>query len=110
VVHKTDENNAPSPTWRTAHGLLILSLAARHEGVVPEDKRVRLLIDGAYCGRFIKQLMFDKPACFYVRNRDAALGGVRARLWDNDLAVAATAMSLLAVCEFQQSVKHVSGR
>jgi len=98
---------APKPTWRTAHGLLTLAYGLPNPAIVAEDQRLLLQIDGAFVGRFLGQLTFRKSGCYYVRNDDAVLGCVRASLWDNRVAIAPTAMSLLAICEFQSAVNAV---
>jgi len=99
---------APMPDWRSAQVLVFLA----HELKVrpPADRRRRLLtmLDAGLAARFLAQLMFDEPSAFYVRSRAEVLGGVRASLWDNRLANAFTATTLLAVVELQEALDQLN--
>lgn len=95
---------APSPDWRTANVLIFLAhdLKARP----PLQRRDRLIaaMDAGLAARFLAQLMFDEPSCYYIRSRTDVLGGVRVSLTDNRLPLNTTAATLLAVVELQQSL------
>lgn len=99
----TGEGGFPDPEWHSAHMLAFLASAMRQRDLSHSRDEVSWLLDCGLTARFLAQMMFDEPACFYVRSREDALGGVRTALWDNRLGVGPTAMSLLAISELQKS-------
>ena len=100
-------NDVSDPNWRSAHILAFLASLLGQRGLVPHDDTIQWLLDCGLAGRFLSQLMFDEPSCYYVRSRDDAVGGVRRTLWDNRLSTGPTAMTLLAVTELQESVARL---
>jgi hypothetical protein len=107
-LHAQPTTIYPQPDWHTAHGLMFLGTALRQadnlnleaEGVSP----IELAYRGAVAARFLAQLMFDEPGCFYVRSHNDVLGGVRQSPSVNTLDVQPTAMTLLAVLSFRQAM------
>jgi len=95
----------PQPHRRSAHFAAFLGLALRQKDFVPAQEAVAGLLDAGGACRYLVQLMFDKPGCFYVRSWGDVLGGVRVTCWDNRLGVDQTAMALLAITEFQQTAQ-----
>ena len=100
IAVKHDE--APYPDWRTSEDLAFLSARIR-EGDNSRGATIKRLAAGGMMARYLARLTFDRPACFYLRNPADAIGGVRLALWDNRLAVQPTAMTLLAITEFQEA-------
>jgi len=96
----------PEPTWRSAAMLAALAAAPRAPNVVNADQRDRWLVDLAAAFAFLDQLTIDAPDTWYIQRPHRAIGGVRMALWDNRLPLAATAMSLVAAVEFQQTLDH----
>ncbi len=94
----------PNPKWSTAPLLSFLATTMRSEGPDAHDPFGRI-ITAQYAARFLAQLMFDAPSCYYVRAREVALGGVRPALYDNRLSITPTAMSLIAVNELRTTLK-----
>ncbi len=99
---------APAPDWRTAEVLTFLARCIADPDIVPPAERSAWVLRSSLAGRFIAQLMFDEPSCFYVPSRRDAIGGVRQAMDDNRLQVAATALSLIAATELQQTFNQLS--
>jgi len=91
----------PNPDWRTGQLLLFLSVALRHEQVRGERNPFDWLLPAQGAARFVARLTFDAVNDFYVKSPEDTLGGVRISLWDNTLAVAPSAIGLLALTELQ---------
>lgn len=96
----------PSPDWRTAHMLSYLALCLREPGITADHDAMGWVLNAALAGRFIAQLMMDETSCYYVRSLPEAVGGVRMATWDNRLPISATAMSLLATVQFQETLER----
>ncbi|MCI0629381.1 MAG: hypothetical protein L0Y44_01855 [Phycisphaerales bacterium] len=60
--------------------------------------------------RFIMQLSIRKSALGSLRNPERALGGVRASLWDSELAVAAQALALITAVDTALAVESLGNR
>lgn len=97
----------PELDWKTAEALAFLALACRDPQFCPPHNRDDYLLRSAQACRFIAQLMFIEPICFFMQDTSHVLGGVRSSLTDNRLEVAATATSLLAATELQLTYKHL---
>ncbi len=91
----------PNPDWRTTQLLLFLSVALRHEQVRGQRNPFDWLMPAQGAARFIARLSFDPVNDFYVKSPEDTLGGVRLSLWDNTLALAPSAIGLLALTELQ---------
>ena len=94
----------PNPDWRTSQLLGFLALALREPGITANRDSMGWMLSAGLAARFLAQLMVDEPSCYYVRSMPDALGGIRLSLWDNRLAVAPQAMTLLALTELQQTL------
>ncbi len=101
------QSSAPNPTWQTSYGLSLFSLGLRTQGVI-ENKEMRdeWIVGSAMAARFLGQLMFDSPSCFYSQSGEETLGGVKAALFDNQLAAPPTAMSILSLTEMQRALEE----
>ncbi|MBL4575877.1 MAG: hypothetical protein JKY51_07245 [Opitutaceae bacterium] len=104
VLKPGPSGSPPNPDWRNAQALMFLSVMLRDENATQDRDKLGWLLSAGYSARFVGQLMMDDAACYYVRDRTAAHGGVRMAPWDNRLALAPTAISLLAVTELQASL------
>ncbi len=96
-------DSPPNPNWTTAPLLSFLSIATRHPEIRGHDE-MGWLLSAALSARFLRQLQFDMAGCYYVRSPQETLGGIRLALWDNRLTLDATAMSLLAVTDLQETL------
>ncbi|MCC6682737.1 MAG: hypothetical protein IT445_17690 [Phycisphaeraceae bacterium] len=96
-------DSPPNPNWTSAPLLCFLSIATRHPQISGHDE-LGWLLSAALSARFLRQLQFDRPGCFYVRSPQETVGGIRLALWDNRLTLDATAMSLLAVTDLQETL------
>jgi hypothetical protein len=94
----------PNPDWLTANVVLSFAIALREPGLVTPAERPSWTLDAALGSRFLAQLMFDGPGCWYVRSTRDVLGGVRLACWNNTLGVAPTAVTLLAVTELGETL------
>ncbi len=94
----------PNPDWRNAQALMLLASSLRDDVLTDQHDKLGWMIAAGYSARFVDQLMMDDNSCYYVRDRIAVRGGVRMAPWDNRLAVAPSAMSLLALTELQATL------
>jgi hypothetical protein len=104
VLTPGPEGSPPNPDWRNAQPLMFISIMLRDEQATKGRDKLGWLLSAGYSARFVGQLMMDDSSCYYVRDRVGARGGVRMAPWDNRLALAPAAMSLLAVTELQTSL------
>jgi len=100
-LSKAPPGSPPNPDWRTGQLLLFLSVALRHEQVRGDRNPFDWLLPAQGAARFLARLTFDAVNDFYVKSPEDTLGGVRISLWDNTLAVAPSAIGLLALTELQ---------
>jgi hypothetical protein len=103
-------DTVPAPDWRSAEVLAFLAQALRDPDMVAQAEQLEGLLRCSLAGRFIAQLMFDEPSCYYVRGPGDAIGAVRAALDNNRLEVSATALTLLAATELQQTYYEMAER
>lgn len=96
------------PDWQTARVLVFLASLLGQSHALDHQDLAGWVVDASRAARFLAQLMFDQAGCYYVRSPDDALGGVRLALWDNRLSVGPTAMTLLAITEFQQALARLT--
>jgi hypothetical protein len=94
----------PNPDWRTAQLLQFLAICIREQGIVADHNELGWLVTAGLASRFIHQIMVEEPACYYMPDARQALGGVRLSLWDNRLAIAPAAVSLLALTDLQRTL------
>jgi len=97
----------PNPDWRSAQVLAFLAITLGEPGMIENSDQRSWILRCGLAARFVVQLMFDEPGCFYVRSHDDALGGLKRTLWDNTLAVGPNAMALLAATELQQTLANL---
>ena len=98
---------APTPDWRSTYPLWLNAWMLTQPEVRGDVNANEMKIESAMTVRFIAQLMFDEPSCFYVRGgRKDAMDGVRLALWDNQLAVKPTAVALLAITELEAAMRQ----
>ncbi|MBI1337491.1 MAG: hypothetical protein GC164_11070 [Phycisphaera sp.] len=98
-------SSMPWPDWNTARFVWLWATLLQQPGVIPFDDRVTCLLGAGLGARFLAQLTYDAPSCFYVRNTPLALGGVRSALWDNRLTLSPSAMTLLALIDLQHAIE-----
>ncbi len=96
----------PAPNWRTAQLLAFLSICLREDGITADRDALGWVLNAGLAARFIAQLMMDEASAYYVRSLPDAIGGVRMALWDNQLGLAPTALSLLACVQLQETLDH----
>lgn len=104
VLSPGPAGSPPNPDWRNAQPLMFISTMLRDDVATKGQDKLGWLLSAGYSARFVEQLMMSDASCYYVRDRVAAKGAVRMAPWDNRLALAPTAMSLLAVTELQTSL------
>ncbi len=100
---------APAPNWQSAHALRLLAVTARTPELLSNTSRLDRIIQCTLAARFIAQLMYDEPSCFYMRNAPRVIGAVRTSLTDNTLDITHTATGLLAIIELKQSLVELAG-
>jgi len=91
----------PGPDWTTGYGILFLATTLNRDRGGDE---VRVILSAALAARFVAQLMFDEPGCYYVPSPEDVLGAVRKSLADNEVSAAPSAVALLAVMELQNAM------
>ncbi len=101
----------PVADWRSAFVLAFIAEALRSEQIAVPEERDRLgwLLTCGLTARFMFNLTFNETACWYVRSKPDALGGVRLAFWDNRLPAAATAIGLIAMTQFQETLADAAG-
>ncbi|MEX1088353.1 MAG: hypothetical protein WEC36_03940 [Phycisphaeraceae bacterium] len=107
-LNRVSPDAPPNPDWRTAQHLTFLADALTRRDVVGDADRLSWLIDCGLAARFVAQLMFDEPACYYVRSHDDCLGGIRLALWDNRTGVVPTAAALIAATTLQETLATIN--
>ena len=110
VLSPGPAGSPPNPDWHNAQPLMLLSTALRDDAITAGQDKMGWLIAVSFSARFIEQLMMDDASCYYVRDSVSALGGVRMAPWDNRLALAPSAMSLLAITELQTTLAEMRGK
>ena len=100
-------NGPPEPDWRTAQALFFLTKMMKHPRSINQNDRLACLLQCGLATRFLMQLMFDEPACYYARSQDDVLGGLRETLWNNQLSIKPSAMGLLTITTFQEVLREV---
>ena len=99
---------APHADWHSAQGLMLLAVALRYPSLRQGQDLLRWRVDCVLACRFLAQLMFDEPSCYYVRRQRDVIGAIRASLHDNTLSIVPTSLALLALTELQQSLNHLN--
>jgi len=110
VLELTPPGAQPRPDWRTAHGLLLISVILRQAPLMkalrPTLTENEMLLRAGMSARFLAQLMFAEPSCFYIAGRNDALDGIRRSLFNNLVDVNSTAMALLATTELRAAMSE----
>lgn len=108
-------DGAPHADVRSADGLWLIAEALQSDSFLSDKQvridqsRVELIISAGLAARFLAQLMFDEPGCYYVISANDAMGGVRQSLWDNQLPVHASAGTLLATTALLDALQRAEG-
>ncbi len=92
------------PTSQSAAVLAAQARAMRSPKLVADADRPRWIVRCALAARFLDQLAMQPDSCFYVHTPKSAISGIRIAMWNNHQPLAASAMSLIAVAELQQSL------
>ena len=106
----TNDDQAPAPDWRSASLLAFLAASMRHQTLGVAENRIDDLLACGLAARFMAQLMFDEPSCFFAIDRNTMVGGVRSAFWDNRLPLDRTAMGLLAMTELQETLVYLASK
>ena len=108
VVQPGPEGSPPNPTWTTAPLFQFMAIVLRdQEAVGPGPRRGALLTLGG-AARFLGQLMVDEPQAFAMSSPPEATGGIRLSLWDNRLDIAPSAVTLLGLMEWRDTVERLA--
>lgn len=110
ILKQAPPGSPPNPTWQSAMPLAYICIGMRNDSIVPTDKQFGPLLTAGLGARFIGQLMVSESSAYYIREPDAALGGVRATLWDNTLYPDCSAMALIALAELQQTISVLQAK
>lgn len=97
----------PQPDWHTAQALAFWAVLLSQRDVMPSGQVTLGLIDAGLAARYLAQMTFDEPECYYVRSPSDALGGLRLAAWDNRLAPGPNAMALLSLTLLQQTFRQI---
>ncbi|QQE10198.1 hypothetical protein JD969_11845 [Planctomycetota bacterium] len=106
-LYDTPLDSAPDPSWHTSQILALISVGLREPGMKESRDDFSWILSASLAARFIDQLTFKPDSTFYVQRPDQVLGGVRQSLWNNRLAIAPSAMSLLACTELLESLHEL---
>lgn len=94
----------PEPTWLSVAPTVALAAALGAENFVGAERRVEWMVNTALALRFGAQLTMRAEDAYYAHQLTATVGGVRKAPWDNRQPLGATAMALLAACEFREAL------
>lgn len=96
----------PVPDWRSAFVLSFVAEALRRPQLMQTADRDRWgwLLTCGLTARFLALLTVEPGSAYYVRSLPDAVGGVQLTFWDNRLPAASSAMSLLALTQFQEAL------
>ena len=91
------------PNWRSAAIVAAMAQSLRAENFVPVSERLKWLVNSNLGARFLAQLTVEPTSTWYMRNPQAALGGMRWSMTDNQMTLSASSMALLAIVELHES-------
>lgn len=94
------------PDWESCYGLMYMSLCMQDNRIINKSDRLQSILDGRDAVRFIWQLMFDDISTYYVKGSPIAINGVRSALWDDNLKLKQTVMSLIAISQYQIALER----
>ena len=97
----------PNPNWNSAFALDFVARSLRYPNAVAAKDRLSWILTCSLGARFIAQLSIDEPSCYYIRSQPDAMGGVRNALWDNRLAPAPSAISLIATADLLETLAQI---
>ena len=98
----------PLPSWHSSRPVAFLAAMLREPQLTEADERGGEIVRLVRAMRFLRQLMADRYVAHMYANPRKAIGGVRSALWDQRMPIAATALSLIAVCELMESLSELS--
>ena len=110
VTRPGPAGGAPNPTWESAMPLAIVAAGLRDPAVVAPDEIFGPLLSAQLGAGFIAKLLITDANAYYIRNREAASGGVRRSLWDNTLDLDCSSMALIALSELQTTLYRLERR
>jgi hypothetical protein len=101
---------ATMPTWHTARPLAFCATALGDPRLT-EDHEIPSELGRVLASlRFLRQLTAGQAEAHMYRHPAAAIGGVRASLWDQRMPPEATALTLIAVTETLRSLQAIEAR
>ncbi|MEM9416542.1 MAG: hypothetical protein AAGA29_13865 [Planctomycetota bacterium] len=110
VTHNGILGAAPDPTWESAMPLAVIATVLRDEAIVEPNDIFGPLLSAQLGARFVAQLLITDANAYYLRDVQAASGGVRRSLWDNTLDLDCSSMALIALSELQSSLHLLEQR
>lgn len=98
------------PNWQAARPLAFVATMLADPRMSDEDELGGELARLSLSLRFLLQLMVDDALMHMFRDRERALGGVRASPWDQRLQIDANVMTLLALDETVGAIRVIGAR
>lgn len=95
----------PLPTWQSAKPLALLATLFGDKRLTPQERVVDELPRLARGLRFLMQLSVSDAEAHMYKRPARAMGGVRRALWEQTIAIDATAMSLLTACDLLMALE-----
>lgn len=100
------------PDWNTSRPVTFLAAMLGDRRLTGPDQieTSTEIVNLLSAMRFLRQLSMREADRYRIHNEKRALNGIRASLWSDREPVAATAMTLIAVTEFEKSLSLIETR
>ncbi len=98
----------PLPAWQSSRAIAFLASAMGDRRLTDPDERMRETVRMLAGLRFLRQLAVDDAAAYAAMDPLTATWGIRASLWDQRQTPEATALTLIAVCEFLKGLDEAT--
>lgn len=103
-------SNTPLPTWQTIRPAAFLATMVGDDRLTTTTEAPGELASLVRTMRFIRQLAGDEWNGTMYPNPDRARWGIRSALWDQTMTPEASALALLCICEFIESLEGIGAR
>ena len=100
--------SSPYPTWQSVRPLTFIASMLVDDRLTEKLERPREIVRLMAALRFLRQLQVDESSAWMYANPGAAMGGIRASVWDSSQPVEASALTLLCIVETLKSLEAIA--
>ena len=100
--------SSPYPTWQSVRPLTFIASMLVDDRLTEKQERPREIVRLMAALRFLRQLQVDESSAWMYANSGAAMGGIRASVWDSSQPVEASALTLLCIVETLKSLEAIA--